>query len=174
MKRKAKTKKKNKARTWAKGKVQPIPKGYEGATPRLVVNGAAQAIEFYKKVFGAKETMRMAGPDGKIGHAELLIGTARIMLADEYPDMGIRGPDALGGSPVSISLYVEDVDAVASRAVAAGAKVVFPVNNQFYGDRSGRLQDPFGHIWILATHIEDVSPAEMQKRFDDWTKQHAK
>ena len=116
----------------------------------------------------------MAGPDGKIGHAELQIGRARIMLADEYPDMGIRGPLAFGGSPVSISLYVEDVDAVAARAVAAGAKVIFPVDNQFYGDRSGRLQDPFGHVWILATHIEDVTPTEIQRRFDDWTKQHVK
>lgn len=145
--------------------VKPIPDGYHTATPYLVVQGAANAIEFYKKAFGAEELLRLASPDGKIGHAEIKIGDSPIMLADEFPEMGFRGPRALGGSPVSILLYVEDVDARFNQAVSAGAKVLRPVLDQFYGDRSGHLEDPFGHQWALATHKEDVSPEEIEKRF---------
>ena len=145
-------------------KVQPVPEGYHTATPYLIINGAASAIEFYKKAFGATELMRMPGPGGRIGHAEIRIGDSPIMLADEAPEMSFRGPQSLGGSPVSILLYVEDVDAVFDQAVAAGAKVQRPVADQFYGDRTGGVTDPFGHIWYIATHKEDVSPEEMQKR----------
>ncbi len=146
------------------GKVKPIPEGYHTATPYLIVKGAARAIEFYKKAFGATELMRMADPKGRIGHAEIKIGNSPIMLADEVPEMGFRSPEALGGSPVSILLYVEDVDALFSQAVAAGAKVQRAVQDQFYGDRTGGVTDPFGHIWYIATHKEDVSPEEMRKR----------
>jgi PhnB protein len=144
--------------------VKPIPEGYRTATPYLIVNGAASAIEFYKKAFKATEVMRFAQPDGKVGHAEILIGDSRIMLADEYPEMGHRGPQSFGGSPVSIHLYVEDVDALASQAVSAGAKVKQPVKDQFYGDRSGTFEDPFGHVWHISTRKEDLSLEEMQKR----------
>jgi PhnB protein len=144
--------------------VKAIPEGYEGATPYLSIKGAAEAIEFYKKAFGATETMRLADPSGKIGHAEIKIGKANIMLADEYPEMGFVSPKTLGGSPVTIHLYVEDVDAVASQAEAAGAKVLRPVADQFYGDRGGSFEDPFGHRWFLSTRIEDISPEEMKKR----------
>ena len=145
-------------------KVKPIPQGYHTATPYLIVNDGARAIEFYKKAFGATELFRMAGPDGKIGHAEIKIGDSPIMLADEVPAMGHRSPQSLGGSPVSILLYVEDVDAVFNQAVAAGAKVARPVADQFYGDRTGGVTDPFGHAWYIATHKEDVSSEELQKR----------
>jgi PhnB protein len=145
-------------------KVKHIPKGYYTATPYLIIKGAADAIDFYKKVFGATELMRMPHPDGRIGHAEIKIGNSPIMLADEFPDMGFRSPQALGGTPVSILIYVKDVDAVAGRAVASGAKVIKPVQNQFYGDRSGTFADPFGHVWTIATHIEDVPPEEMERR----------
>jgi PhnB protein len=144
--------------------VKPIPDGYQALTPYLIVDGAARAIEFYQKVFGAIELMRMASPDGKIGHAELMINDSRIMLADESPQMGARGPHSVGGSPVMLMLYVDDVDATAKRAIAAGAKLVRPIEDQFYGDRAGGLEDPFGHHWHVATHIEDVSPEEMQRR----------
>jgi PhnB protein len=144
--------------------VQPIPEGFEGATPYLSIQGAAEAIEFYKKAFGATETMRMAGPDGRIGHAEIKIGKAKIMLADEHPEIGFVSPRTLGGSPVTIHIYVADVDALAGQAVSAGAKVLRAVADQFYGDRSGGFEDPFGHVWHFATHIEDVSPEEMRKR----------
>jgi PhnB protein len=147
-------------------RVKPIPDGYHAVTPFLVVSDAARAMEFYKAAFGAKERMRMAGPGGKIVHAEMTIGDAVIMVADEFPEWGNLSPESLNGSPVRMALYVEDVDDVASRAVAAGAKVLIPVADQFYGDRSGRLADPFGHLWMVATHIEDVSPGEMQKRMD--------
>jgi len=146
------------------GKPKPIPDGYHTATPYLIVNDAAGAIEFYKKAFGATEVMRMAQPNGKIGHAEIKIGDSPIMLADESPEMGARDPKAFGGSPVSILLYVEDVDTTFSRAVAAGAKVQRPVADQFYGDRTGGVEDPFGHVWYIATHTEDVSPEEMSRR----------
>jgi PhnB protein len=145
-------------------KVRPIPEGYEGPTAYLIVNDAAAAIEFYKEAFGAKETTRMEGPDGKIGHADVKIGGGHIMLADASPEMGYRGPDAYGGSPVSLCIYVEDVDSVVARAVAAGAKVTRPVADQFYGDRTGGLTDPFGHSWYVMTHVEDVSGEEMEKR----------
>jgi len=145
-------------------KVQPIPEGYHTATPYLIVSGAARAIEFYKKAFGATELFRMAQPDGRIGHAEIKIGNSPIMLADEFPEMGARSPQSLGGSAVSILLYVEDVDALFSQAVAAGAKVLRPVEDKFYGDRSGGVVDPFGHQWHIATHKEDIAPEELQKR----------
>ena len=145
-------------------KVKPIPDGYHTVTPYLIVNGAAKALEFYKKAFGATEIMRFPGPDGKIGHAEIKIGDSRIMMADEFPEMGARSPLSVGGSSVNLLLYVEDVDKLASQAVAAGAKVRRKVQDQFYGDRSGTFEDPFGHVWSIATHTEDVSPAEMQKR----------
>jgi PhnB protein len=144
--------------------VKAIPEGSEGATPYLSIKGASDAIEFYKKAFGATEIMRMAGPDGKIGHAEIKIGKAKIMLADEFPEMGFLSPRTLGGSPVTIHIYVEDVDALAAQAEAAGAKVRRPVADQFYGDRAGAFEDPFGHVWHFATHIEDVPPEEMRKR----------
>jgi len=144
------------------GRVNPVPR----ATPYLCCKDAARAIEFYKKAFGATEAMRLSEPGGRIGHAEIRIGDAPIMLSDEYPEMDVRSPQSLGGSPVLIHLYVDDVDALASRAVAAGAKLLRPVADQFYGDRSGTLTDPFGHRWMIATRKEDVSAAEMQKRYD--------
>jgi len=143
-----------------------IPEDFRGATPYLCVKGAAKAIDFYKQAFGATEVMRLEDPkDGRMGHAEIRIGGAMLMLADEYPEMNVLSPETLGGSPVTIHLYVDDVDALFSRAAAAGAKVIRPPADQFYGDRAGRLQDPFGHVWVFATHKEDVSPEEMQKRY---------
>ncbi len=144
--------------------VKPIPDGYPRVSPYLCVNGGTAALEFYKSVFGATERMRMPAPDGRIGHAELQFGDSVIMLADEYPEMDIRSPRAIGGTPVTISVYVEDVDAVFNRAVAAGAKSVRAVETQFYGDRSGQFEDPFGHRWSVATHVEDVAPDEMERR----------
>jgi PhnB protein len=146
------------------GKVKPIPDGYHRVTPYLVVTGAAGAIEFYKKVFGATELLRFPAPDGRIGHAEIRIGDTIVMLADEHPEIGARGPKAFGGSPISLLLYVEDVDRTVDRAVAAGAKLLRPVADQFYGDRTGGIEDPFGHQWYVATHVEDVTPEEMRKR----------
>ncbi|MBI5384041.1 MAG: VOC family protein [Verrucomicrobia bacterium] len=144
--------------------VKPIPDGYHTATPYLIIAGAAQAIEFYKQAFGAIETLRMPGPGGKVMHAEIKIGDSPIMLADEIPDMNCRGPQSYGGSPISLMLYVEDADAVTARALAAGAKVLRPVQDQFYGDRCGTITDPFGHTWSIATHKEDLSFEEIQKR----------
>jgi len=144
--------------------VNPIPDGYPRVTPYLMVDGATAAIDFYTSVFGAKERMRMAAPNDRIGHAELELGDSVIMLADEFPDMDVRGPRAIGGTPVSIHVYVEDADAVFDRAIQAGAKALRPVENQFYGDRSGQFEDPFGHHWNVATHVEDVPPDEMMKR----------
>ena len=144
--------------------VQPIPEGYPRLTPYLCIDGAAKAIEFYTQVLGATEKMRMDGPDGKIGHAELTFGDSVLMLADEYPDMGFLSPARLGGAAVTLHLYVEDVDALFERALAAGAKSLRPVENQFYGDRSGQFEDPFGHRWNVATHVEDVDPEEMARR----------
>jgi PhnB protein len=141
-----------------------IPDGYTSITPYLVVDGAARAIEFYEKAFGATEFYRLDMPEGKIGHAELQIGSARIMLADEAPEHHAHAPQKFGGSPVSLMLYVENVDEVFSRALAEGAKELRPVQDQFYGDRSGMLTDPFGHTWSIATHVEDVSSEEMAKR----------
>jgi PhnB protein len=144
--------------------VKPIPEGYRSVTPYLFVKGAAKAIEFYKNVFGASERMRMPTPDGKILHAELKIGDSIIMLTDENPQMGATSPQTLGGTSSSMHVYVENVDSVAQKAVESGAKLVRPVKDQFYGDRTGTLIDPFGHMWSVATHIEDVSSEEMQKR----------
>jgi PhnB protein len=144
--------------------VKPIPDGYRGAIPYLTVKNAAAAIDFYKQAFGAAELMRMTAPDGKIGHAEIKIGDAILMLSDEYPEMNVLSPETIGGSPVVIHLYVENVDVTAGQAIAAGAKVVRPVEDQFYGDRAGKFTDPFGHHWWLATHKEDVAPEEMKKR----------
>ena len=155
----------------SKGKAKPVPDGYHPVTPYLVVDGAAKALEFYGRVFGATERMRMPGPGGKIGHAEIRIGNALLMLADEHPESGHRSPQTLGGSPVTLHLYVQDVDAVTKRAVAAGATVVRPVADQFYGDRSGQIEDPFGHRWILSTHKEDVTPAEIERRYAAFFKQ---
>jgi PhnB protein len=148
------------------GKVSYIPKDYNSVTPYLVIKGAAQAIEYYKKVFGAVETVRMPGPDGKIGHAELKIGNSHIMLAEENPSMGQGHTSAttVGGSPVSLYVYLPNVDEVVKRAATEGAKILKPVQDQFYGDRNGFIQDPFGHLWGVATHVEDVSPEEMKER----------
>jgi PhnB protein len=147
-------------------KVSYIPQDYSTITPYLVIKGAAQAIEYYKKVFGATEEMRMPGPDGKIGHAELKIGNSRIMLAEENPSMGQGHTSAatIGGSPVSLYMYFPNADEVVKRANAEGAKILKPVQDQFYGDRNGFIQDPFGHYWGIATHVEDVSPQEMKER----------
>lgn len=144
--------------------VKPIPEGYPRLSPYLAVDGAAAAIDFYREVFGASERVRMPAPDGKIGHAELLVGDSVIMLADEFPDMDVRSPKTVGGTPVTLILYVEDVDAVFDRALRAGATALRAVENQFYGDRSGQFEDPFGHRWNIATHIEDVPPEEMAQR----------
>lgn len=145
-------------------KVNPIPKGYHTLTPYLIFKDAAGAIEFYKKAFGAKELIRMPKPDGKIGHAEMQIGDSRFMMADEAPEMGARSPQTIGGSPISLYLYVKDVDKVFHQAVAAGAKVVQPLVDKFYGDRNGGVTDPFGYAWYIATHKEAVAPKEMKKR----------
>jgi PhnB protein len=144
--------------------VKPIPDGYPRVTPYLIVNGASDAIAFYGKVLGAQERMRMPDPAGGIGHAELTLGDSVIMLADEHPEMGFQGPKTIGGTPVTISVYVDDVDATFSQAVQSGATVVRELENQFYGDRSGQFEDPFGHRWNIATHVEDVPPEEMGKR----------
>ncbi|HEV2912232.1 MAG TPA: VOC family protein [Pyrinomonadaceae bacterium] len=144
--------------------VKPIPDGYHSVTAYLCVSDAAGAIEFYKKAFGATELMRLADKSGKIGHAEIKIGDTPILLADEFPEMSFLSPQSLGGSPVSMYLYVEDVDATVTQAVATGAKVLEPVKDQFYGDRAGKLADPFGHVWNVATHKEDVSDEEVRKR----------
>ena len=144
--------------------VNPIPDEYPRVMPYLIVDGAAAAIDFYTSVFGATERMRMPGPNGRIGHAELQIGDSVIMLADENPEMAIHGPKTIGGTPVTLHVYVEDSDAAFERALNAGAKSLRPVENQFYGDRSGQFEDPFGHKWNVATHIEDVPPDEMEKR----------
>ena len=145
-------------------KVKPIPEGYHTVTPYLTVQDGTRALEFYKKAFGAQVVVRMDGPDGKVGHAEIQIGDSRIMLADEVPSMGGKSPQTLGGTPVALMLYVEDVDALFQQALKAGAKEDRPVKDQFYGDRSGSVFDPFGHKWFLATHKEDVSPEEMKRR----------
>jgi PhnB protein len=144
--------------------VQAIPAGYSGVTSYLIIRDASRALEFYKKAFGATELMRFPGPDGKIGHAEIKIGEGVVMLADESLERGHKGPQTLGGTPVSLMFYVPDVDARFAKALAAGATVMHPLKDQFYGDRSGTLTDPFGHVWTIATHTEDVSGEEMQRR----------
>ena len=144
--------------------VKPIPEGYPQVMPYLHVDDAKSAIDFYKDVLGATERMRLDQPDGRIGHAELVLGEAVIMLADEFPEMGIRSAKSIGGSPVTINVYVEDVDQTFQRALQAGATSLRDVEDQFYGDRSGQLEDPFGHRWNISTHVEDVPPQEMEKR----------
>jgi PhnB protein len=144
--------------------LKPIPEGYHSVTPYLIVDGAARALDFYARAFGAEETVRMPGPGGKVAHAEMRIGDSIVMLADEAPQQNARGPKTIGGSPITLMIYVEDVDKVFARAVEEGATVQRPLANQFYGDRTGGVIDPFGHVWYLATHIEDVSPAEMERR----------
>jgi PhnB protein len=153
--------------------VKAIPDGYHSVTPYLIIKGADRAIDFYNKVFGASQRMRMDGPNGTVGHAEIEIDGSAIMLADEFPDMGFRSPQSLGGAGVSLHLYVKDVDACFNRAVAAGAKALRPVQDQFYGDRSGTLEDPFGHVWTISTHKEDLSPEEIHKRSEAFMKQQA-
>lgn len=143
---------------------KPIPDDYPRLMPYLIVDGAAEAIEFYGSVLGASERMRMPGPDGKLGHAELQIGDSVVMLADENPGMNIRSPRSIGGTPVTLHVYVEDADTAFERAVKAGAKPLRPVEDQFYGDRSGQFEDPYGHRWNVATHVEDVPAEEMQRR----------
>jgi PhnB protein len=140
-----------------------VPEGYEGVTPYLICANAEAAIDFYKKAFGAVEILRI-GPPGMVAHAELKVGTAIFMLSDEHPDMGMLGPKSIGGSPVSMMIYVEDVDGFCHRAVEAGLEVIKPVADQFYGDRTGFFRDPFGHQWSFATHIEDVTPEELNAR----------
>jgi PhnB protein len=147
--------------------VKPIPDGYTTVTPYLVVDKAAEAIDFYKRAFGAQEIVRMAGPMGKIMHAELKIGNSMIMLGDEMPGSGARSPHSLGGTSSGIMLYLNDVDATFAQAVSAGAKVEMPLDNMFWGDRYGKLLDPFGHSWSLATHVEDVAPADMKVRMEE-------
>lgn len=145
-------------------KAKPIPEGYSTLTPYLIIRNAAQAIEFYRQAFGAEEVVRMPMPDGKVGHAEMKIGNSMFMLADEMPEEGFSSPQTLNGTAVSFLIYAEDVDTAFQRAVEAGAKVLRPVKDQFYGDRTGTLADPFGHVWTIGTHVEDVSFEEVQKR----------
>lgn len=145
-------------------KVKPIPAGYHAVTPYLACGDAARAIDFYKKAFGAAEVVRMPGPDGKIAHAEVKIGDSRVMLTDEYREMDFLSPLTRGGTTVHIHLYVPDADKMADRAVGAGAKLLQPVQDKFYGDRTGTVRDPFGHVWHIATHTEDLSMAELRKR----------
>jgi PhnB protein len=144
--------------------VNPIPEGYPRVTPYLTIDGASAAIDFYTKVFGAKERMRMPAPDGRLGHAEIAIGDSIIMLSDEHKEMGVLGPKSIGGTPVTINVYVEDVDSVFARALQEGSKNLRDPENQFYGDRMGQFEDPFGHKWSVGTHVEDVPPDEMEKR----------
>lgn len=144
--------------------VKPIPEGYHTVTPYLIIKRAAEAIEFYKKALGATEVMRLPGPEGKVMHAEIQIGDSKLMLADEFPDCDILGPASRGGTTVSFAIYVEDCDSAFERAIAAGGVVNRPVENQFYGDRSGTFKDPYGHQWTLSTHVEDVAEEEMQRR----------
>jgi PhnB protein len=144
--------------------VKPIPEGYPQVTPYLCVDGADDAIKFYERVLRAEERVRMPGPEGTVGHAELQLGDSLIMLSDPFPGMEVRSPKEIGGTPVTISVYVEDVDAVFDAAVEAGATSLRPVKDEFYGDRTGQFEDPFGHRWSVATHVEDVAPDEMEKR----------
>lgn len=151
--------------------VKPIPDGYHSVTPYLAIKGAAKALDFYKQALGAIELFRVDGPGGTIGHAEIKIGDSIIMLADEFPQMGFRGPESLGGSPVGLMIYVADVDTQFAQALAAGGTVIKPLQNQFYGDRSGTFKDPFGHMWTISTHVEDVPPEEVARRAAEWAKQ---
>jgi PhnB protein len=154
--------------------LEPCPRGYHSVTPYLLIRDAAAAIDFYKRAFGATELLRMPGPNGKIMHAEVRIGDSPVMLAEEMPEMGMGGPQSLGGTTVSLMIYVSDVDNQFNQAVAAGGRVTRPLQNQFYGDRSGTLTDPFGHTWTIATHVEDVPPAELDRRFQEMMKAQGK
>lgn len=160
-KRKAATKKTN---SKTSKKVMPVPKGYHNVTAYLIVNNAAKAIDFYKAAFGAKEVMRMAKPDGKVGHAEIRIGDSKIMLGDECPEMDVHSPETYGGSAVGIHLYMKNVDQIVEKAIGLGARLIRPAQDMFYGDRSAAVTDPFGHRWFVSTHIEDVTPAKIRKR----------
>ena len=173
-KRKPARKAKPKTAARAVRKVAAIPPGYASITPYLIVQGGAAAVEFYKKAFGARQKVRIDLPDGRIGHAELRIGDSLIMLADEAPQHNAHSPASIGGTPVGIHLYVPNVDAVVERAVAAGATLERPVKDQFYGDRSGSLKDPYGHRWHVATHKEDVAAKEIRRRADAMMKEEAK
>jgi PhnB protein len=153
--------------------VQPIPEGYESISPSLAVDNATEAIEFYKKAFGATEKLRMDGPGGTIAHAELEIGNSILMLSDPFPQSDVRPPKEIGGTTVNIFMYVDDVDAAVQQAVDAGATITMPVDNRFWGDRFGTITDPYGHSWGLATHVEDVSPEEMEKRGQEFMAQMA-
>ena len=153
--------------------VQPIPAGYHAVTAYLSIKGAAQAIDFYKRAFEAKELLRMPGPDGKVGHAELMIGDSHVMLADESPDMGFLAPQTRGGTTVQLHLYVRDVDATVAKAVAAGGKLTRAVEDKFYGDRAGTIEDPYGHVWYVATHKEEVPPKEIKRRMDEMMRKMA-
>jgi PhnB protein len=144
--------------------VSPVPSGYHSVTPYLIIDGAASALAWYVLVFGAREVMRLSAPEGKIGHAEIQIGDSRVMIADQSAESEARGPASFGGSPVSLHVYVSDVDAIVARAVAADAEVKSPVQDKFYGDRMGTVLDPFGHTWHISTHIEDVAPDEIERR----------
>jgi len=148
-------------------KVSPIPEGYHSVTPYLLIGGASAAIDFYVRAFGAIEGLRLTGPDGRIGHAEIRIGDSHLMLADEHPEMDFLGPQSRGGTCVTMHLYVADADAVFARAIAAGAKELRPLCDQFYGDRSGAVTDPWGHVWSIASRIEDITSDEIQRRFQE-------
>ena len=148
--------------------VKPIPDGYHSITPYLIIDGAADSMEFYGKAFGAEVMLQLPGPEGKVMHAEIKIGDSIVMVADEFPEMDIRGPKSLGGSPVGLMIYLEDVDARFQQALDAGGTVKKPLQDQFYGDRSGTLEDPFGHQWTLSTHVEDVSGEEIGRRFQEF------
>jgi len=153
--------------------VKPIPEGYHSVTPYLSIKGAAKAIDFYKQAFGATELMRMPGPDGRIAHAEIRIGDSAVMMADEAPNMACASPDTLQSTSVGLMIYVPNVDTVFANALKAGGTEVRPVVDQFYGDRSGTLKDPFGHVWTVSTHVEDVAPEEMAKRMEKLAKEQA-
>ncbi len=152
-------------------RANPVPEGFHTVTPYVTVKGAAGAIEFYKRAFGAEEIFRWADPDGSIRHAEVVIGDSPVMITDEAPEFGMSGPQSLGGSPVHMFLYVEDADAVFNRAIAAGATELMPVKDSSDGDRRGGVTDPFGHVWYIGTHVEDISREELQKRYDDMARQ---
>ncbi|HEY3094891.1 MAG TPA: VOC family protein [Nitrososphaera sp.] len=163
-----------KKKATSRKKVSPIPKGYHTITPGLAVRNAAEALDFYKKAFGAKEKMRMPGPDGKIMHAEIQIGDSHVTVGEEMPQMGHPSPQTINGSPVNLYIYVKNVDKAFDQAVKAGATVVMPVTDMFWGDRHGALQDPFGHRWGIATRKRNLSAKEMQKAADEWFAQQAK
>jgi PhnB protein len=150
------------------GKTKPIPDGYHSVTPYLLIRGASDAMAFYSKAFDAVEILRLTMPDGKIAHAEIRIGNSHVMLADEHPDMDFLGPQSRGGTTVSLMIYVEDVDTVYARALEAGGVELKPLSDQFYGDRSGTLTDPWGHVWTVATHVEDISQDEIERRFESF------